>query len=130
MPVDPLSDLREAVGAAAAETGAESTQAAAIDRPKRADQGDYSTNVAMLLAPSLGEQPREIAERIVGVLEARLGDEAERLEVAGPGFVNLFLSDGWHRQGVAAVLEAERFGQAPAADPSIHLEFVSANPTG
>jgi arginyl-tRNA synthetase len=127
---DPLSELRAAVGAAVASAGAESSQELAIERPKKVEQGDYSTNVAMLLAPTLGEPPRDIAERLVGLLQTQLGAGVDRIEVAGPGFVNLFLSDSWHRRGVAAILEAERFGQAPPASPAVQLEFVSANPTG
>ena len=98
--------------------------------PSGPEQGDYSTNAAMLLAPGLGEKPRDIAERLAGDLESRLGAGLDRLEVAGPGFVNLFLSDSWHRNGVASVLEAERFGESPPATPAVLLEFVSANPTG
>ncbi|MDQ2676650.1 MAG: arginine--tRNA ligase, partial [Actinomycetota bacterium] len=108
MAVDPLSELREAVGSAAASTGAEISHEPAIERPKRAEQGDYSTNAAMLLAPVLGSPPREIAGRLASELETSLGASLDRLEVAGPGFVNLFLSDAWHRRGVATVLEADR----------------------
>ena len=67
MAADPLDQLRAAVHAAAAEVhggdGAAPSQAR-VERPKREGQGDYSTNVAMLLAPSLGAAPREIAERV------------------------------------------------------------------
>ena len=75
---------------------------------------------------------REIAERIGVELKATLGDQLERAEVAGPGFVNLWLSDAWHRRALRSVLAAgERFG-AGGADPveRISIEFVSANPTG
>ena len=130
MAADPLSELREAVGAAAASTGAEISHEPAIERPKRAEQGDYSTNAAMLLAPVIGSPPRDIAGRLAQDLESRLGASLDRLEIAGPGFVNLFLSDSWHRRGVASVLEADRFGELPPAAPAVLLEFVSANPTG
>jgi arginyl-tRNA synthetase len=103
-----------------------------LDRPKHKGQGDYSTNAAMLLAPVLSSSPREIAERIGVELSASLGDELERVEVAGPGFLNLVLSDAWHRRALGSVLDAgERFG-AGGADPveRISVEFVSANPTG
>ena len=86
----------------------------------------------MLLAPVLAAPPKEIAERIGVELKATLGDQLERTEVAGPGFVNLWLSDAWHRRALRSVLAAgERFG-AGAADPveRISIEFVSANPTG
>jgi arginyl-tRNA synthetase len=103
-----------------------------VERSRRQDQGDYSTNAAMLLAPALGVAPREIAERIGAELSATLGDQLDRVEVAGPGFVNLFLSDAWHRNALASVLAAgDRFGAGGANPPErILVEFVSANPTG
>ena len=103
-----------------------------VERSRREGQGDYSTNAAMLLAPGLGRPPREIAQEIGEELSASLGDQLERVEVAGPGFLNLFMSDDWHRRALAAVLSAgERLG-AGGADPAqrIIIEFVSANPTG
>jgi arginyl-tRNA synthetase len=94
--------------------------------------GDYSTNAAMLLAPVLAAPPREIAERILSALEGSLGAELERAEVAGPGFLNLVLSDDWHRRALRSVLGAgERFGAGGVERPErILIEFVSANPTG
>jgi arginyl-tRNA synthetase len=103
-----------------------------LERPKRDGFGDYSTNAAMLLAPALGAPPREIAERLAVELASSLGADLDRTEVAGPGFLNLFLSDQWHRRALAAMLAAsERFGADGAASPErILVEFVSANPTG
>jgi arginyl-tRNA synthetase len=103
-----------------------------LDRPRRKGLGDYSTNAAMLLAPVLGAPPREIAGRIAGELEGLLGDDLQRVEVAGPGFLNLVLSDGWHERALRWVLDAgERFGAGGAERPErILIEFVSANPTG
>jgi len=103
-----------------------------VDRPKRAGLGDYSTNVAMLLAPVLRAAPREIAERVGAALAELLGSELVRYEIAGPGFVNLFLSDDWHRRALRVVLDAgERFGAGEVAVPQrVLVEFVSANPTG
>jgi arginyl-tRNA synthetase len=120
--------------AAAAVRGAagEASPQLRLERSRREGQGDYSTNAAMLLAPALGAAPREIAERIGAELTAALGENLERVEVAGPGFLNLFLADGWYRHGLASILAAgERFG-AGGAEPAerILLEFVSANPTG
>ena len=81
----------------------------------------------------VGEQPREVAERLRERLGGTLGATAERIEVAGPGFLNLFLADRWYREGVAAVLAAgDALGarrRARAASAST-VEFVSANPTG
>jgi arginyl-tRNA synthetase len=132
---DPLGGLRASVRAAASAVrggGGELPVEPRLERPKRAGQGDYSTNAAMLLAPVLDASPRVIAERIGAQLADLLGEDLERWEVAGPGFLNLWLSDGWHRGALRAVLDAgERFGAGGPAHPErILLEFVSANPTG
>ncbi len=131
----PLAELRAAVQAAAMSVrdgGGDAPAQTRVERPKRAGQGDYSTNVAMLLAPAMGAPPREIAERIGGALARGLGPELRHYEIAGPGFVNLTLSDGWHRRALRSVLAAGAgFGGGGAAEPQrILVEFVSANPTG
>jgi arginyl-tRNA synthetase len=133
----PLDALRAAVREAAASVRGSAGEGAGaaelrVERSRRAGQGDYSTNAAMLLAPVLGAAPREIAERIATELTAILGDALERTEVAGPGFLNLYMSDAWLREALGSVLEAgDHFG-AGGADPGerILVEFVSANPTG
>ena len=134
-PPDPLGELRVAVhGAAAAVSGTEHGLPVppTLERSKRAGFGDYSTNAGMLLAPALGAPPREIAERVGAELANRLGADLERTEVAGPGFLNMFLSERWHRRAVAVMLAAsEWFGAGGAESPQrILVEFVSANPTG
>ena len=131
----PLEELAAAVRAAAAAVrGAGEAPAAqpTLDRPRHKGLGDYSTNAAMLLAPVLGAPPREIAGRIAGELEGLLGEDLDRVEVAGPGFLNLMLTDAWHQRALRWVLDAgERFGAGGAARPErILVEFVSANPTG
>ncbi len=133
--VSPLQELRDAVRAAAASVRGSAGEPSAqprLERPKRAGQGDYATNAAMLLAPVLGTQPAEIAVAVARELERQLGDSLERTEVAGPGFLNLFLSDVWHRRALAAALEAgERFGSGlEGPSERVLIEFVSANPTG
>lgn len=130
MASDPLSKLHSAVAVAVAGVGGAHSQKPTIERPKNAEQGDYSTNAAMLLAPILGEPPRKVAERITPELEKALGADANRVEVAGPGFLNLFLSDAWYRAGVRAIVGTEQFGAGPRVSPAVLLEFVSANPTG
>jgi arginyl-tRNA synthetase len=128
---DPVSELRGAVSEAAAGLrGNGPADPANLDRPPRPDFGDYSTNAAMLLAPSLGEPPRAIAERLGETLGERLGPAVERVEVAGPGFLNLFMTDAWYLDSLARIREAgERFG-AGDAGKRVQVEFVSANPTG
>ena len=139
--ITPLEGLRGAVLAAAEELVAGHAASASpapipdaitLERPPRADFGDYSTNAALLLAPGLGSAPREVAERLGGALQTRLGPSLERFEVAGPGFLNLFLSDSWLRGALADVLgTGELFGAGAAATSErILIEFVSANPTG
>jgi arginyl-tRNA synthetase len=132
---DPLEGLRRAVLAAAASVrgaGRELSAPPRLERPKHAAQGDYSTNAAMLLAPALGAPPREIAQRLAAALGDTLAEDLQRSEIAGPGFLNLVLSDGWHRGALHTVLEAgERYGAGGAPAPErVLVEFVSANPTG
>ncbi len=136
MHAGPLGDLEGHVRAAAAAVGEGMVQEPPaqlrVERSRRQGQGDYSTNAAMLMAPALGESPREVAERMAEKLEGLLGDDLERAEVAGPGFLNLFLSDRWHQRTLRSVMAAgEGFGRGGAEEPeNIVIEFVSANPTG
>ncbi len=133
---DSIAELRAAVdGAARALRDGERTEPApSLDRPPKPEMGDYSSNAAMLLAGPLGESPRAVAERLGVELERALGPAGslERVEVAGPGFVNLFLADAWYRRAVASLLAAgDGLGPAPVAAPErVLVEFVSANPTG
>jgi arginyl-tRNA synthetase len=105
-----------------------------LERPPKPELGDYSSNVAMLLARHLSDNPRTVAERLRDQLEANpgLAPNLERLEVAGPGFVNFFLADGWYLGALGDLLEAgENLGPAPIeAAEKVLVEFVSANPTG
>src|SRR5262245_12727647 len=94
---DPLAALRTVVEAVAEHSGGAVGDRLTLERPPRPDLGDYSTNAALLLAPALGSSPREVAEGLRAELADGLGAYAERVEVAGPGFLNLFLSDRWHR---------------------------------
>jgi arginyl-tRNA synthetase len=125
----PLEQLRAAVGAAAAEIG-EASSEPTLERPRQAGHGDFSTNAAMLLAKSAGAPPREIAERLAASLAARLGDDLASSEVAGPGFLNLVLSDGWHRSATAHALQEGFGGGGAEVREKVNVEFVSANPTG
>jgi arginyl-tRNA synthetase len=127
-----LDDLRAAVGRAAASLGAQPKAPPTLERPRQAGHGDYATNAAMLLAGALKAPPREIAERLATALAAELGDALDRAEVAGPGFLNLFLTDAWHGRALAGVLAAgEEYGAGRPEKPErVLVEFVSANPTG
>ena len=131
----PLSDLRDAVAAAAGAitgSGGHSSVTPTLERPKKAGFGDYATNAAMLLAPRAGVPPREVAGRLAEQLEQRLGTALERVEVAGPGFLNLFMSDAWLVATLGHVIAAgDGFGGGGAQTVErVNVEFVSANPTG
>jgi arginyl-tRNA synthetase len=130
---DPVSQLRGAVSETAASlAGNGRLSSPKLDRPPRPDFGDYSTNAAMLLAPTLGEPPRAVAERLGDALGERLGASVEKVEIAGPGFLNLFMADAWYLHSLAGMREAgEGFGSGGAAPVErVNVEFVSANPTG
>jgi arginyl-tRNA synthetase len=133
MASDPVAELRGAVGEAATELrGDGAVDLPALERPPRPDFGDYSTNAAMLLAPALGESPRAIAERLGATLGDRLGTAVDRVEIAGPGFLNLFMADAWYLAALAGLLAAGgRYGEGrPETAERVNVEFVSANPTG
>ncbi len=129
---DALSELRGAVDRAAASLGGTPKAPPALERPKQAGHGDYATNAAMLLTKALGRPPRDIAAELVAALEGELGDGLAASEVAGPGFVNLTLSDAWHASALTSVLEAgDAWGRSvPERVRRVNVEFVSANPTG
>jgi arginyl-tRNA synthetase len=101
-----------------------------LERPSDPAHGDYATNVALRLAGERRRPPRELAEEIAASAQTLPG--VERAEVAGPGFVNLFLDDAWFGEALASMLEAgEQFGAgAPEHPLRIQVEMVSANPTG
>jgi arginyl-tRNA synthetase len=131
---DPIAALRSAVDAAcrALREGEPSGPEPTLERPPKAELGDYSSNAAMLLAAPLDENPRDVAARLADRLGSALGETVERIEVAGPGFLNFFLADDWYRGAMSSLADAgEKRGSTPTASPErILVEFVSANPTG
>ena len=101
-----------------------------LERPSSAEHGDYATNAALRLAPERKRSPREIADELAAQAEAL--DVVERAEVAGPGFVNLWLGPAWFGEALAEILAAgDDYGSGSAAVAErIQVEMVSANPTG
>ncbi|HEU5262593.1 MAG TPA: arginine--tRNA ligase [Gemmatimonadales bacterium] len=97
----------------------------------RPELGDYSTNLALLVAKQLGEQPREVAERLVAALELPPG-LVRKVEIAGPGFINFFLVEAQLAAVLPAILTAgDRYGRRDTGrGTKVNVEFVSANPTG
>lgn len=128
-----IDALRSAVEEAATALTSETPRSRpTLERPKKAEFGDFSTNAAMLLAKGLGQPPRDVAARLADALTERLGDRLERTEVAGPGFLNLYLADGWYVSALRGLVDAgEAWGGGTVAPAEkVNVEFVSANPTG
>ncbi len=130
--IDQLRSVVEASAASLVDGDGRLRARPTLERPKKAAFGDFSTNAAMLLAPAVRSPPRVVAERLAQELQTRLGPALDRAEVAGPGFLNLFLSDRWYVGALAYVLAAgDRYGSGFADPPErVNVEFVSANPTG
>lgn len=99
-------------------------------RPRQSSHGDYSCNLAMQLAKPLGQKPRDIAQSLATALAA--SPYLEKVEIAGAGFINLFLTTSAKQQFSRYVLESgEKFGYSNmGTGEKIQVEFVSANPTG
>ncbi|MGX5655233.1 arginine--tRNA ligase [Geodermatophilus nigrescens] len=133
MTPEQLRDLVRAVVAAVVERG---TLAVAVpddvlvERPKNPEHGDYATNVALRLAKPAGMPPRAVADLLAEELREQPG--VARVDVAGPGFLNVTLAQGALGQiAVQAVTAGEAYGRTtPLAGQTLNLEFVSANPTG
>ncbi len=101
-----------------------------LDRPNDPEHGDYATNAALQLAPQRRQAPRELAEEIASTA---LGLPAvDRAEIAGPGFVNLWLTDAWFGEALTVIGKLGRdFGGGWAETVErVQVEMVSANPTG
>ena len=96
---------------------------------KKKEHGDFATNVALVLASTAGTNPRQVAETIRSAFpEAPF---VERVEVAGPGFLNIFVTDGWLYDALRDVVaKATSYGAGEPLGKRVQVEFVSANPTG
>ena len=101
-----------------------------VEPPRDASHGDLATNAAMVLAKPAGTNPRALAEKIVAGLEKL--DEVESATIAGPGFINLTLTDATWRAELAAIhAEGGDYGRSDAGEGvTVNVEYVSANPTG
>ncbi|SCY03521.1 arginine--tRNA ligase [Thiohalorhabdus denitrificans] len=101
-----------------------------VERPREEGHGDFATNLAMRLAKPAGKPPREVAEALVAALPET--DELERVEVAGPGFINFHLAESVFQAVVPEILRAGAgYGRgAVGRGERVQVEFVSANPTG
>ena len=125
--------LLGALVAAVRQLAPDSVFSPAFESPKQASHGDLAITAAMQLAKPLRRNPRELAAALVQALQAQPAVQrwVSALEIAGPGFINLRLTDAAKQAVVAEVLAAgAAFGQRPANGKKLMCEFVSANPTG
>ena len=127
---DLKSQLAEWLSAGLARVAPGCARQIALERPKQPQYGDYSSNVALQLAKTLKRNPRELAAALIAALEP--SPRVARVERAGAGFINVFLSDSARREVIARILDqGDAFGSVAAAEGTRAIvEFVSANPTG
>ncbi len=127
--LDPKHQLSLAFARARDHIAPGSDAAITIERPRQASHGDHACNLAMQLAKALKRNPREVAAELLAALDSPV---IARAEIAGPGFINLFLHPSARQAIVPHILAAgANFGRsATGAGQSIQVEFVSANPTG
>jgi arginyl-tRNA synthetase len=123
-----VAAIRAAV--TAGELSVEIPAQATVERPRNKDHGDYSTNVALQLARPAGRAPREVADILAAHLRSHPG--LQSIDIAGPGFLNLTLSEAAHGELARTAVAAGRdYGRSDTlAKERVNLEFVSANPTG
>lgn len=122
--------IADAVASAAGELGIRGDlPAPELSPPKQAAHGDFTCNVALGLAARANLPPRKVAQAIADALEPV--DFVERAEVAGPGFINVFLTNDWlHDVLTRVVTEGPDYGRSAPNGLRVQVEFVSANPTG
>ena len=103
---------------------------AKLTHTKEKSHGDFATNIALILAKPAKKAPRQIAELIIELLGERT--EIDKLEIAGPGFINFFLSQAANSQIITTILDLkEQYGRSQTGNnQKVQVEFVSANPTG
>lgn len=99
-----------------------------IEHSRDSAHGDYSTNVAMRSCRLFGMKPRDLAEKLIPEMKS---DAIEKIEIAGPGFINFFLKKDALQSVIEKVLEqGDSYGRLPKNGKKIDIEYVSANPTG
>lgn len=106
-----------------------------VTTPKSSEFGDYTTNIAMVLAKQVGKNPMEIAEMIKTVIlksdDNKNNKDFEKIEIAKPGYINFYLSQNFLQSVVKDILvQSERYGTGERKTGAINNEFISANPTG
>ncbi|HEX6597132.1 MAG TPA: arginine--tRNA ligase [Acidimicrobiales bacterium] len=128
-----MEALESALRGALTAVGVEPPSVVPLTRPDVRDHGDWSTSVALAVAKTARRPPRELAQALADQLTADPPPYVTRVEVAGPGFVNLWLDPAWLHDVLRAVVTegVEGYGRhAVGAGQHVNVEFVSANPTG
>lgn len=125
-----IKDAIETIGLTAQSGDGLDLSRMTVEPPRDASHGDLATNAAMVLAKSVGENPRALAEKIATVLAN--DPDVAAAEVAGPGFVNLRLADDFWQKRLVDILDAgAEYGRSHiGAGRKVNVEYVSANPTG
>jgi arginyl-tRNA synthetase len=124
--------LAQAVAEVGGAAGAATAIEVPVERAKRAEHGDFASNVALALAKPLGKAPRALADAIVARLPRGAGSPIAEASVAGPGFINLRLAASFWQGTLVNILAAgDDWGRSPPhVAPKILIEYLSANPTG
>ncbi len=112
--------------------GVELPKKVQIEPPREKKFGDIATNIAMLLASTLKDSPRNIAKKIKDLILERHSTHIEKIDIAGPGFINFFLSKSFWQSEVLKILnKGEDYGRSDLGmGKKVLVEYVSANPTG
>lgn len=117
--------LSDKVSQALIAAGAPADCEAQVRQSAKAQFGDYQANGVMSVAKKLGMPPRQLAEKVVQLLE--LGDIASKVEIAGPGFINIFLNSAWVAQQTDRVLSAPKLDIAPVEQQTIVIDYSAPN---
>jgi arginyl-tRNA synthetase len=127
---DPKQHLADLFRQALARVAPDSGLAVELERPKQAAHGDWACNLAMQLARGLKRNPREVAAELIAALPA--SDWVEKTEIAGPGFINVFITPRlWQRLPAHILAQGAEYGRIELGrGKRVQVEFVSANPTG
>ncbi len=125
-----VKQLEELVLETAKSLGETSVKTVVFERPQHAEHGDYSTNIALALGKFLGRTPHEVAEEIVSNFDIRASDFLDKIEIAGPGFINFFLSKEYLFNELNEVLKKkEAYGKnSGMKGKKVMVEFTDPNP--
>jgi arginyl-tRNA synthetase len=123
--------IRAELVRAARKIGAPGDVEAVVERPRDASHGDWATNLAMVLARPLKQNPRQVAEKLREAMSLS-GAGVSKIEIAGPGFMNFWLDPAFVAGGLREIVSAnDRYGRSESGRGRVvNVEFVSANPTG